>query len=125
MKNQEITVFYKWTAHPGKFEDLKAIYEDVLREMKENEPEALKMECYFDDEADAIIVHDLFKDGAALGFHLGGTAAKHFPKLAQIAVPGPFYFCGDVPQELIQAAQGMKMGAEFSTHAFGFDRSRS
>jgi quinol monooxygenase YgiN len=125
MKNQEITVFYKWTAHPGKFDELKAIYEEVLREMKENEPDALKMECYFDDEANAIIVHDLFKNGAALGFHLGGTAAKHFPKLAQIAVPGPFYFCGDVPQELVQAAQGMNMGAEFSTHAFGFDRSQS
>jgi hypothetical protein len=106
-------------------DELKAIYEEVLREMKENEPDALKMECYFDDEASAIIVHDLFRDGAALGFHLGGTAAKHFPKLAQIAVPGPFYFCGDVPAELIQAAQGMNMGAEFSTHAFGFDRRES
>ena len=69
------------------------------------------------------IVHDLFKDGAALGLHLGGTAANHFPQLSQIATPGPFFFCGDVPAELRQAAEGMNMGAEFSTHAFGFDRS--
>ena len=125
MKSQEITVFYKWTAKPGKLDELKAIYQEVYKQMKEHEPDSLKMECYFADEENAIIVHDVFKDGAALGFHLGGTAANHFPKLAEIAVPGPFFFCGDVPEELMQAAQGMNMGAEFGTHAFGFERSRS
>ena len=125
MKSQEITVFYKWTAKPGKLDELKAIYEEVLKGMKENEPGTLKMACYFADELNAIFVHDLFKDGAALGMHLGGTAAHHFPQLAQIAVPGPFFFCGDVPEELKQAAKGMNMGAEFGTHAFGFERSPS
>ena len=125
MKDQEITVFYKWTAKPGKLDELKAIYEQVYKEMKENEPDTLKMACYFSDEENAIIVHDLFKDGAALGAHLGVTAANHFPKLSEIAVPDPFFFCGDVPEELKQAAQGMRMGAEFSTHAFGFERSPS
>lgn len=123
MKNQEITVFYKWTANDGKYDELKAIYENVLQEMKNNEPDALKMECYFDNDAKAIFVHDLFKDGAALGTHLMGTAAHHFPQLAAIAAPGPFFFCGDVPEELKQAAIGMNMGAEFGTHAFGFERS--
>ena len=125
MKDQEITVFYKWTAQPGKFDELKTIYKDVLKQMKETEPDALKMECYFDEESKAIFVHDLFKDGAALGMHLGGTAAHHFPQLAEIAVPGPFFFCGDVPEDLKQAAIGMNMGAVFGTHAFGFDRNRS
>lgn len=124
MKEQEITVFYKWTAKSGKFDELKAIYKEVLKEMKENEPDALKMECYFADDLKAIFVHDLFKDGAALGAHLGGTAAHHFPKLAEIATPGPFFFCGDVPTELMQAANGMEMGAEFGTHAIGFDRNQ-
>lgn len=123
MKDQEITVFYKWTAKAGKMEELKSIYREVRKQMQENEPDALKMECYFDDDQNAIIVHDLFKDGAALGFHLGVTAAQHFPKLSEIAVPGPFFFCGKVPKELRQAAEGMNMGAEFSTHAFGFERS--
>lgn len=122
MKNQEITVFYKWTAKEGKLDELKAMYEDVYQAMKDSEPGSLKMECYFSDEQNAIIVHDVFKDGNALGFHLMGTAAKHFPQLVEIAVPGPFMFCGDVPEELKQAAIGMNMGAEFGTHAFGFDR---
>ncbi len=122
MENQEITVFYKWTAKPGKYEELKAIYKDVLREMKDNELGTLKMETYFADELNAIFVHDLFRDGQALGAHLGGAAAHHFPTLAEIAVPGPFFFCGDVPDELVQAANGMNMGAEFGTHAFGFER---
>lgn len=123
MNKQEITVFYKWTAKSGQLDALKAIYQDVYKAMQENEPDSLKMECYFADEENAIIVHDVFKDGAALGFHLGGTAAQHFPELAKIAVPGPFFFCGDVPEELKQAAISMNMGAEFGAHAFGFERS--
>ena len=125
MNNHGITVFYKWTAKPGKLDELKAIYEEVLKQVKDDEPGTLKMECYFADEQNAIFVHDLFSDGAALGAHLGGTAAHHFPALSEIAVPGPFFFCGDVPEELRQAAIGMNMGAEFGTHAFGFERSPS
>lgn len=122
MANQEITVVYRWTAHEGKFDELKAIYRDVATAMEANEPDAVRMECYFVEDENAVIVHDVFRDGAALGFHLGGTAAQHFPQLAQIAVPGPFFFCGDVPLELRQAAEAMNMGAVFGTHAFGFSR---
>ena len=125
MKSKQITVFYKWTAKPGKLDELKAMYKEVFKAMNNNEPDSLKMECYYADEENAIIVHDLFKDGDALGFHLMGTAAQHFPKLLEIAVPGPFLFCGDVPEELKQAAQGMNMGAEFGYHAFGFDRNEN
>ena len=110
------------TAKPGKLGELKTIYETVRDEMEANEPGALKMECYFTDDAGELIVHDVFANGDALGFHLGVTAARHFPKLAEIAVPGPFFFCGDVPDELRQAAEGMNMGAVFGTHAFGFAR---
>jgi quinol monooxygenase YgiN len=122
MENQEITVFYKWTAKPGKLDELIAIYKDVLKAMKENEPETLKMQCYISEEENAIIVHDIFKDGSALGYHLQGTAGQHFPKLSEIAKPGPFFFCGNVPKELVQAAKAMNMGAEFSINAFGFER---
>ena len=123
MSDQEITVVYRWTAKPGKLDELKAIYEEVRQEMEATEPGTLKMECYFADDAGQVIVHDVFSDGAALGAHLGGTAARHFPKLAAIAEPGPFFFCGDVPAELRQAAEGMNMGAVFGAHAFGFTRS--
>jgi quinol monooxygenase YgiN len=123
MAANEITVVYRWTAKPGKLDELKAIYEQVRKEMEANEPGALKMECYFADDAGEVIVHDVFTDGEALGFHLGVTAAQHFPKLTEIAIPGPFFFCGDVPADLRQAAEGMNMGAVFGTHAFGFSRS--
>ena len=123
MSAQEISVVYRWTARAGKLDELKAVYEQVRDEMEANEPGALRMDCYFAHDAGEIIVHDVFADGEALGFHLGVTAAKHFPKLAEIAVPGPFFFCGDVPAELRQAAEGMNMGAVFGAHAFGFTRS--
>ena len=106
MANQEITVVYKWTAKPGKAEELKAIYAAVEKEMQATEPNALKVDCYFDDSSNTLVVYDLFKDGAALGQHLGTTAAGHFPELLQIAIPGPFLFCGEVPEDLKQAAIG-------------------
>ena len=123
MSDQQITVVYRWTAKPGKLAELKDIYQQVKDEMEANEPGALRMECYFADDAGELIVHDVFADGEALGFHLGVTAARHFPRLAEIAVPGPFFFCGDVPADLRQAAEGMNMGAVFGAHAFGFARS--
>ena len=86
MSDQEITVVYRWTANPGKLDELKAIYEQVHAEMESTEPGTLRMETYFADDANEIIVHDVFKDGAALGMHLGGTAARHFPKLAETQI---------------------------------------
>lgn len=122
MSNQEITVVYKWTAKPGKAEELQQIYREVEKQMQETEPNALKVDCYFDEGTDTLIVYDLFKNGEALGQHLGTTAAGHFPALLQVAVPGPFLFCGDVPEELKQAAIGMGLDATFAPHIFGFDR---
>ena len=122
MNNSEITVVYKWTAKPGQLDALKSIYDAVASGMEENEPDALLMACYYADDDNAIVVHDLFKDGNALGTHLMGTAAKHFPELLEIAEPGPFFFCGDVPQELKQAANGMGLGAVFANPAVGFSR---
>lgn len=122
MKNQEITVIYSWKAKEGKAEELQAIYRDVEKEMKETEPGALRVDCYFDEGKNTLVVYDLFKDGAALGQHLGTTAAGHFSGLLQIAIPGQFLFCGDVPEELQQAAIGMGLDATFAPGIFGFNR---
>ena len=122
MTSTRITVVYKWTAKPGKLEELRSIYEDVLEAMQQNEPDAQAAHCYVSEKDDALYVRDEFKDAAALGLHLSSTAPGHFPQLLAIAVPGPFFFFGEVPEELKQATEQMQLGAEFSTHAFGFDR---
>ncbi|MGX1930631.1 putative quinol monooxygenase [Flagellimonas sp. 2504JD4-2] len=122
MKTSEIMVVYKWTAKPGKGTELQNIYRGVERQMQETEPGALRVDCYFDETTGVLLVHDLFKDGNALGQHLGTTAAGHFPALLQIAEPGPFLFCGDVPEQLKQAALGMGLNASFASRAFGFER---
>ncbi|OJJ23002.1 hypothetical protein BKI52_01215 [marine bacterium AO1-C] len=124
MNTQAITVVYKWTAKPGKAEELKAIYQEVTKEMEATEPNALKVQCYFDETTNTLITYDLFKDGAALAQHLGTTAAGHFPELLQIATPGPFLFCGNVPEELKQAALGMGLDATFAPGIFGFERAQ-
>lgn len=122
MNTQEIIVVYKWMANHGKADELKAIYRDVEKQMQENEPNALRVDCYFEESSNSLVVIDFFKDGAALGQHLSTTAAGHFPTLLEIAVPGAFLFCGDVPEELQQAAIGMGLDATFAPRVFGFDR---
>ena len=122
MSASNITVVYKWTANPGKLEELRSIYEQVTEAMKANEPDAQAVHCYVSEKDNALYVRDDFADAAALGLHLSSTAASQFPQLLAVAVPGPFFFFGDVPEELKQATEQMQLGAEFSTHAFGFDR---
>lgn len=122
MDSQNIMVVYSWTAKTGKSESLKAIYADVERSMKETEPGALNVQCYFDEDQEKLIVMDLFENAGALGQHLGTTAAAHFPSLLEIAVPGAFLFCGVVPSELQQAPLRMGLDATFAPNIFGFQR---
>ena len=122
MNEQHITVIYKWTANAGKLEELTAIYADVTKAMEQNEPGAEAVHCYVSEKDNALYVRDEFEDAAAMGFHLQTTASAHFPQLLSIAVPGPFFFLGDVPQELQDATEQMQLGAEFGLHTTGFDR---
>ena len=122
MTNEHVTVVYKWTAQPGKLEELKSIYAEVTEAMKQNEPDAEAVHCFVSEKENALYVRDEFKDAGAMGFHLSQTAAAHFPQLLAIAVPGPVFFMGDVPEELKQATEQMQLGGEFSSHTFGFDR---
>ena len=122
MDNQEVMVVYKWTAKEGKSEELKAIYRKVESQMKSNEPGALNVQCYFEEASSTLVVMDLFSDAGAVGFHLGTTAAGHFESLMQIASPGEFLFCGELPEEMKQAAVGMGLNAIFAPQIFGFER---
>ena len=122
MNNQHITVVYKWTANAGKLEELASTYAKVTEAMEKNEPGAEAVHCYVSEKENALYVRDEFVDAAAMGFHLQTTAAAHFPHLLSIATPGPFFFMGDVPQELQAATEQMQLGAEFGLHTAGFDR---
>ena len=122
MDSNHVTVVYKWTAQPGKLEELTAIYREVTETMEQNEPGAEAVHVYVSEDENALYVRDEFADAGAVGFHLGTTAAAHFEQLLSIATPGPFFFLGDVPQEMKQATEQMQLGGEFATHAAGFDR---
>ncbi|MDF1695768.1 MAG: antibiotic biosynthesis monooxygenase [Saprospiraceae bacterium] len=125
MIQQEIMVVYKWTAKEGQSDALKEIYQEVLQQMKSNEPGAKHVECYFEETSRTLVVMDLFSDANAVVFHLGTTAAGHFQNLLQIANPGEFLFCGEVPDEMKQAALGMGLNATFAPRVFGFNRNVS
>ena len=122
MTNQEVMVVYKWTAKEGQSEALKAIYKEVLDQMESSEPGAQNVQCFFDPNTSTLIVMDLFSDAGAVGFHLGTTAAGHFENLLSIANPGDFLFCGEIPEDMKQAALGMGLQATFAPRVFGFNR---
>lgn len=122
MDSKHVTVVYKWTAQPGKLDELANIYKDVTAAMEQNEPGAEAVHVYVSDDENALYVRDEFADADAVGFHLGTTAGAHFPALLAIATPGPFFFLGDVPDEMKQATEQMQLGGQFSTHLAGFDR---
>ena len=122
MDSNHVTVVYKWTAHPGKLDDLTSIYQDVTNQMEQNEPGAEAVHIYVSEAENALYVRDEFADAGAVGFHLSTTAAGHFPQLLAVATPGPFFFLGDVPAEMKTATEQMQLGGEFATHAAGFDR---
>ncbi len=122
MNANHITVVYKWTANPGKLDELASIYRQVADAMEANEPGAEAVHCYVSKPENALYVRDEFVDAAALGFHLTQTASRHFPALLAIATPGAFYFMGEVPDALKEATQQMGLKAEFSTHIAGFNR---
>lgn len=86
----------------------------MTEQMNANEPDAMEVQCYFDESSSRLIVLDVFADAGAVGFHLGTTAAGHFENLLQIATPGELLFCGNVPDERKQEATGMAV--------FGFER---
>ena len=122
MDSNHVTVVYKWTAQPGKLDELAAIYADVTAAMEQNEPGAEAVHVYVSETDNALYVRDEFANADAVGFHLGTTAGAHFPSLLAIATPGPFFFMGEVPGEMKAATDQMQLGAEFSTHSAGFDR---
>ena len=122
MDSKHVTVVYKWTAKPGKLDELAAIYAQVSDQMERNEPGAETVHVYVSEQENALYVRDEFSDAVAVGYHLSETAAQHFPQLLAIATPGPFFFLGDVPEEMKQATEQMQLGGEFATHASGFDR---
>jgi len=122
MDKQHITVVYQWTAKEGKFDDLRAIYEQVSRDMEQNEPDAKEVQCYENKADGTLFVRDEFANGQALGLHLGTTARAHFPKLLEIATPGAFFFFGEVPGEIKAGVEQMGLNAHYGAPAFGFTR---
>lgn len=120
--SSEIELTYVWTAHEGHEEQLVATYEAVGAMLEANEPGLIAYEIAVSETNNQIIIHEVFEDENALGFHLSHTAAQFFPQLVEFATPGPFIFRGDVPEDLKAAAYQMDMGAIFTTEWTGFER---
>ena len=62
MDSNHVTVVYKWTAQPGKLDELAAIYRDVTDAMEQNEPGAEAVHVYVSETDNALYVRDEFAD---------------------------------------------------------------
>jgi len=67
MDSNHVTVVYKWTAQPGKLDELASIYADVTDAMQANEPGAEAVHIYVSEQDNAVYVRDEFQDAAAMG----------------------------------------------------------
>ena len=79
MNNQEITVVYKWIAKQGKADELKAIYAEVGKQMQETEPNALRVQCFFDEASFGVFNISDHKPGgiaAPIVMHIGSLQAN-------------------------------------------------
>ena len=70
MDSNHVTVVYKWTAQPGKLDELASIYDHVTAAMEQNEPGAEAVHVYVSKEDNALYVRDEFTDAGAVAFHL-------------------------------------------------------
>ncbi|MEM7095010.1 MAG: antibiotic biosynthesis monooxygenase [Actinomycetota bacterium] len=122
MNSNHVTVNYSWTAHPGKLDELTAIYAEVTAQMEANEPGAEEVQVHVSKAEGRIYVRDEFVDAEAVGFHLGTTAASHFESLLAVATPGTFYFLGEIPEEMKAATAQMGLPAEYGSRMAGFAR---
>lgn len=120
--DQQIELVYIWTAKPSMEQQLIGTYSAVGEVLDKHEPGLLEYEISVSETGHQIVIHEVFEDANALAFHLQSTAAQYFPQITEIAVPGPFIFRGDVPEELKAAAYQMDMGAIFTTDWTGFNR---
>lgn len=78
MESNNITVIYKWQAKPGKLNELKDIYAQVCSDMEHNEPGALIMQYYADDNTNelvTVIISPFYSQ--CKGFYLGTIAEIH------------------------------------------------
>ena len=66
MDSKHITVVYKWTAQPGKLEELASIYSDVTDAMEANEPGAEAVHIYVSEQDNAVYVRDEFETTMAM-----------------------------------------------------------
>ena len=123
MDTNHVTVVYRWTAQAGEARRARRHLPrghggDGTERARRRGGPRLRV----GGRRDAVYVRDEFADAGAVAFHLQQTAAAHFPDLLAVATPGPFFFMGDLPDELKQATEQMQLGGEFSTHLAGFDR---
>ncbi len=58
-EDNRIYVHTEWTIEPGKVDEFKAVFQELLDVVKEKEPETLRYQCYFNkDQSKAYVVEE-------------------------------------------------------------------
>jgi quinol monooxygenase YgiN len=127
----EISITGKWTSKkPGGFFRGSEESKEMLQEWEDihlgakSSPGVLSTEINHAVGEDAVLVHHIFEDAAALGHYFSTTATEHMAALTAVAEPGLHLVRGtSIPREVQDAIRAKGVPVAFGEHLFGYVRS--
>jgi quinol monooxygenase YgiN len=126
----EISITGKWTStNPGGFFRGSEESKEMLQEWEDihlgakSSPGVLSTEINHAVGEDAVLVHHIFEDAAALGHYFSTTATDHMQALTAVAKPNLHMVRGaSIPQAVQDAITAKGVPVAFGEHLFGYVR---
>jgi quinol monooxygenase YgiN len=108
-EDTRVYVHTEWTIVPGKVDEFKAIFQELLEVVKEKESETLRYQCYFDKDQSKSFLVEEYPNAGALRAHITHVGII-LPKLMKISKPN-FTVLGkpNLPAREILSASGGQM----------------
>jgi quinol monooxygenase YgiN len=108
-EDTRVYVLTEFTITPGKIEEFKSIFQELLAVVKEKEPETLRYLCYFDKDQSKSFLVEEYPNAGALRAHITHVGII-LPKLMKISKP-KFTVLGkpNLPAREILSASGGQM----------------
>ena len=66
---ERVYVHTEWTIAPGRAEEFKAIFQEILDDVKEKESNTLRYECYFDKDQTKSYILEEYPNTEAVRLH--------------------------------------------------------
>ncbi len=85
-EDSRVYVLTEFTIAPGKVDEFKTIFQELLEVVKEKEPNTLRYQCYFNKDQGKSYLVEEYPNAAALRAHIIHVGIA-IPKLLKISKP--------------------------------------